>query len=112
MPVERTHSEALAKRLLTQYHKQLDDEFREQRDNAAERLWNALMAVMLVEQPSIETSLYVLEMLKFQLLTQQTQVNLVPSKQVESIKIGNVAELRQIINDSRNGRSAELDSVE
>lgn len=80
---ERRHSEAIANRMLSKYTEEIEKEYQKGRANSAEELWNALGAVIAVQQPSVETLLYVLEMIKIRALQKQYVDNLGPAARVE-----------------------------
>lgn len=46
----------------------LEEEYANQRNEAAQELYNALADVISAQQPSVETALYVVELLKFGIL--------------------------------------------
>ncbi len=79
--------------------KEVEAAYRAERSEAAEKLNNALVNVIQEQQPSVETTLYVLEMLKLDLTLQMQQVNqcdgpaspaLPESEDAEPIEIGAV----------------------
>ncbi len=78
-------SEAIAKRALEKLGNELESEYREERKSAAERLHNAFAEVIGQQQPSVETLLYVLEMLRFGILEQQQADEFGPGNQIAPV---------------------------
>lgn len=79
---ERLHSEAIAKNVLNKYMKTLEAEFQKGRTESAEELWNAFGAIIAVQEPSVETLLYVVEMMKVHYIHRQYLQNLGPASRI------------------------------
>lgn len=71
---EREREHGVASETLARMGEQLEAEYRAERKQAAERLHNAFADVIEAQQPSVETLLYVIEMMKHEMLTQEHNI--------------------------------------
>ncbi len=62
-------SERAVAQLMTNLFGRMETEVRQNRKDAAEQLNNAFMSIVAVQQPTVETVLFVLEMIRHQIIT-------------------------------------------
>lgn len=74
----------LATQTFERVSEQLEQEYKQQRATVAEALWNGFTEVIGEQQPTVETLLYVLEMMRYDALYKQHETQFhAPAQQAE-----------------------------
>ena len=76
---------SIAERLLGHMGDELEQEYRRERREAAETLHNRFAEAIGELRPSVETLLYVLDMMRFDILSQRNAETFGPGSQVEVV---------------------------